>query len=200
MTEPVKPEEMSETSMDCQSVDGAETLPPEASVDAAEEALLSAQQEIATLKEQVLRAMAETENTRRRLRKEMEDGQKYAVTSFAKDILDVADNFQRALDAVPKDGADGDTLKNLVTGVEATQRQMTAVMERFGIKKLESLGQPFDPNFHRVMIEQEDASKPAGTILQVLQPGYVIHDRLLREAMVIVSKGGPAQHKVDTSA
>jgi molecular chaperone GrpE len=201
MTESVRPEDSIENANDnATSVENAVGEQAEMSVNAAEDALEAAQKEIGTLKDQILRAMAETENTRRRMKKEMEDAQKYAVASFAKDILDVADNFQRALDAVPKDGADGETLKNLVTGVSATERQLLAVMERFGIRKVESLGQPFDPNIHRVMMEQEDASKPAGTILQVFQPGYMIHDRLLREAMVVVSKGGPVAHKVDTTA
>ena len=201
MTDTTKTEENLENSANYEAGEStAAADAAESSVDAAEDALESAQKEISALKDQILRAMAETENTRRRMKKEMDDAQKYAVSSFAKDILDVADNFQRALDAVPKDGADGETLKNLVTGVSATERQLMSVMERFGIKKLESLGQPFDPHVHRVMLEQDDATKPAGTILQVLQPGYIIHDRLLREAMVIVSKGGPVAHKVDTTA
>jgi len=172
----------------------------ESSVDAAESALDEASTEIGKLKDQILRAMAETENTRRRMKKETEDAQKYAVGSFAKEMLNVADNFRRALDAVPKDSADNDTLRNLVTGVEMTERQLLAAFEKFGIKKLDPMGQAFDPHFHQVMMEQEDLSKPAGMIVQVLQCGYMIHDRLLREAMVVVSKGGPAAHKVDTSA
>lgn len=172
----------------------------ESSVNAAESALDEAQAEMGKLKDQILRAMAETENTRRRMKKETEDAQKYAVSSFAKEMLNVADNFRRALDAVPKDGADNDTLRNLVTGVEMTERQLLAAFEKFGIKKLDPIGQAFDPHFHQVMMEQEDPSKPAGMIVQVLQCGYMIHDRLLREAMVVVAKGGPAAHKVDTSA
>jgi len=156
--------------------------------------------EIAGLKDQVLRALADAENTRRRARKEIEDEKKYAVGSFAKEMLGVADNFRRALDATPRDTSDP-ALKNLITGIEATERQLQASLERFGIKKIEPLGQIFDPNFHQVMGEVQDASQPAGTIVQVLQAGYVIHDRLLREALVAVAKGGNAPApKVDTSA
>ncbi len=172
----------------------------ESSVEATEDALEAAQNEIGKLKDQILRAMAETENTRRRMKKETEDAQKFAVGNFAKEMLNVADNFRRALEVVPQDGAGGDTLKNLVAGVEMTERQLLAAFEKFGIKKLDPMGQPFDPHQHQVMMEVEDPSKPAGMIVQVLQAGYMIHDRLLREAMVVVAKGGPAAHKVDTSA
>lgn len=172
----------------------------ETGVDAAEDALEEAQTEIGKLKDQILRAMAETENTRRRMKKEIDDAQKFAVGNFAKEMLSVADNFRRALDAVPQDGAGGDTLKNLVVGVEATERQLLAAFDKFGIKKINAMGVAFDPNYHQVMMEVEDASKPAGMVIQVLQEGYMIHDRLLREAMVVVAKGGPTAHKVDTQA
>lgn len=152
------------------------------------------------LKDQMLRALAEAENTRRRMQKEIDDTRKYAVGNFAKEMLAVADNFRRALDAVPVDAAQNDTLKNLVIGIEATERQLLAAFDRFGVKAMSPLGQPFDPNFHRVMMEIDDAEHPAGTVLRVLQTGYMIHDRLLREAMVGVAKGGPAAHKVDQSA
>lgn len=156
--------------------------------------------EVAGLKDQVLRALADAENTRRRGQKEREDTAKYAVANFAKEMLNVADNFHRALDATPKDANDP-ALKNLITGIEATERQLQSTLERFGIKKLEPLGQTFDPNFHRVMMEVDDPDQPAGTVVQVLQAGYVIHDRLLREALVAVAKGGATtQPKVDTSA
>ncbi len=156
--------------------------------------------QIAQLKDQVLRALAEAENTRRRAQKEREDTAKYAVANFAREMLNVSDNFRRALDATPKNTTD-EALKNLITGIEATERQLLAALDRFGIKKLEPLGQPFDPNFHRVMMEVDDPEQKAGTVVQVLQPGYAIHDRLLREALVAVAKGtGAQQSKVDTSA
>lgn len=159
------------------------------------------QGEVAQLKDQLLRALAEAENTRRRAQKEREDTAKYAVANFAKEVLNVADNFHRALGAITKDIENNPAVKNLVAGIEATERQLQAAMERFGIKKLEPLGEMFDPNYHRVMMEMEDTDKPPGTIVQVLQAGYVIHDRLLREALVAVAKGGAsATPKVDTSA
>ncbi len=159
-----------------------------------------AQAEIATLKDQLLRALAEAENTRRRAAKEREDTAKYAITNFAKEMLNVADNFVRALEATPKDSEDP-AVKNLVAGIDATERQLQAILERFGIRKIEPLGQIFDPNFHRAMLEIDDPSNPTGTVVQVLQPGYVIHDRLLREALVAVAKGGAQiAPKVDTSA
>ena len=156
--------------------------------------------EIAALKDQLLRALAETENTRRRAQKEREDTAKYAVSNFAKDMLTVADNFVRALESIPQDTADP-TLKNIATGLQATERQLLATLERFGIKKLDPIGQIFDPNFHQVMLEIDAPNQPAGTILQIMQAGYTIHDRLLREALVAVAKGAPApETRVDTSA
>lgn len=160
------------------------------------------EEQVKGLKEQGLRYLAEAENVRRRSIKEREDASKYAVTGFARDLLAVADNFERALSAIPSEGM-SDGLKNLVTGIEATGRQLTTALEKAGIKKITALDQAFDPNFHQVMMEIEDASKPAGTIVQVLQAGYVIHDRLLREAMVAISKGGSnggTAAKVNTSA
>jgi len=156
------------------------------------------EEQVKSLKEQSLRYLAEMENVRRRAIKEREDAGKYAVTDFARGLLDVADNFERALSAVPTEGLN-DGVKNLITGIEATGRQLAGALERVGIKKISPLDQPFDPNFHRVMLEIEQADKPAGTIVQVLQAGYLIHDRLLREALVAVSKGGNVV-KMDTTA
>ncbi len=186
-----------------ESVNAEEKAAAEAQTDSGSDAAVRAEDlaaEVEHLKDQMLRAMAEAENTRRRLNKELEETRKYAVGNFAKEMLVVADNFRRALEAIPKDHAGNDTLKQLVAGVEATERQLLASFEKFGIKKLNSLGQPFDPHMHSVMMEVEDPSKPAGTVVQVMQEGYVIQDRLLREAMVAVSKGGPKVHKVDTEA
>jgi len=158
------------------------------------------EEKVTQLKDQLLRALAEAENVRRRAQKEREDTAKYAISNFAKEMLAVADNFSRAIDAAPKDGQDAG-LKNLITGIEATGRQLQAALERFGIKKLDPLDQPFDPHFHRVMMEVEDTEKKPGTVVQVLQTGYIIYDRLLREALVAVAKGGEAaQSKVDQSA
>lgn len=149
--------------------------------------------EVQALKDQLLRAMAETENTRRRLEQQAEERGRYAVSQFARDILGVADNLRRALQAVPETQGEGgdEVTRNLVVGVEMTERELMNTLERHGIRRIESLGQPFDPNLHQAMMEVEDASQPAGTVVQEMQTGYVIHDRLLRPAMVAVSKGGP---------
>ncbi len=172
--------------------------PPEAEAESGSEDASAAK--LAEMKDQLLRALAEAENTRRRAQKEREDTAKYAVSDFAKEMLNVADNFQRAMAAMPENVSDP-VVKNLVTGIQATERQLQSVLERFGIKKIDPLGQPFDPHFHRAMTEIDDPDQPPGTVVQVMQPGYVIHDRLLREALVAVAKGGPAvAPKVDTSA
>lgn len=162
-----------------------------------------AQEEVAQLRDQLLRAMAETENVRRRAQREIEDTAKYAVSKFARDVLGVADNLRRALDAVPKDTAEGDAaLKALVDGVGLTERELLGAMERHGIKPVQPLGQKFDANRHQAMFEAESHDKEPGTVIQVLQPGYVIGDRLLRPALVGVSKrpaGGTAEApRVDT--
>jgi molecular chaperone GrpE len=161
--------------------------------------------EVASLKDQLLRTLAETENIRRRAQREREDTAKYAVSSFAKDLVSVADNLRRAVEAVtPEQREQDEALKNLLVGIEATERQLLAAFDRGGIKKMEALGEPFDPNFHQVVFEVENTGKPGGTIVQVLQDGYTIHGRLLREAMVGAAKRGadeaPAASRVDTSA
>lgn len=158
--------------------------------------------ELDLLKEQMLRQLAEAQNINRRLQKEVDDTRKYAVSNFAKEMLVIADNFRRALEAVPEQAAQNDAFKNLMVGIEATERQLLSAMDRFGVKAMNPLGQIFDPHYHRVMLEVENLEHPPGTVLQILQPGYMIHDRLLREAMVSVAKGGveSTPHKVDTSA
>ena len=145
-------------------------------------------EKLSEMRDQLLRALADAENTRRIAQKEREETSKYAVTNFARDMLAIADNFQRALASMPKDLQADAGFKNLMTGIEATERQMIATFERFGIKKIDAIGQMFDPHQHRVMMEVAGEGKPAGTIMQILQPGYVIHDRLLREALVAVAK------------
>lgn len=157
-------------------------------------------EEAAAMKDQLLRALAEVENTRRRAERDRQDIAKYAITDFARDLLSPADNLRRALDAVPADAIGQDAvLTNLNEGVEATERELLSAFEKFGITKIESLDQKFDPNFHQAMFEVPDSGKPAGTIVQVVQEGYMIHDRLLRPALVGVAKAGTAE-KVDTTA
>lgn len=160
----------------------AEVSPREAELEA----------EVARLKDQVLRAMAETENVRRRLEQQAEDRGKYAVAGFAKDVLPVADNLRRALDSVTAEQRQmSETTDKLMTGVELTERELLTALERYGVRPVAALGSRFDPHLHQAMMEMEDATKPAGTVVLVMQPGYTIHDRLLRPAMVGVSKGGP---------
>lgn len=138
-----------------------------------------------------VRAVAETENVRRRMEKEKEETARYAITKFAKDILSVGDNFQRAISAVPKDAVAADpALKTLLDGVVLAEREFRVGLERHGVKAIDPQGQPFNPHHHQAVMEQENADVPAGTVLQVFQPGYLIEDRCLRPAMVVVSRGG----------
>jgi len=156
----------------------------------AQEQIAALEAEMVKLKDQAIRALADAENTRRRAVRERDDTAKFAVASFAKELLSVSDNLRRALDAIPNEARQTDELLNkLFEGVEATERQLLGAFDRFGIKKMEPLGQPFDPNYHQVMFELENTGQPAGVVVQVLQPGYTIHGRLLREAMVGVAKG-----------
>lgn len=145
------------------------------------------------LKDRVLRTLAEMENLRRRTEREIADGRAYAVTAFARDALSVADNIRRALQSIaPEWKATADAGgQALVDGVELTERDLLKVLEKHGVKKLEPQGQKFDPNLHQAMFEVPDASVPAGTVVQVLQDGFTIGDRILRPALVGVAKGGP---------
>jgi molecular chaperone GrpE len=148
--------------------------------------------EIAKLKNDVLYAKAETENTRRRLEQQAEDRGKYAVSNIAKDVLNVADNLRRALDSVPATAREGnESLTALTTGVEMTERDLLATFERHGIKLVAAQGERFDPNLHQAMMEMEDPSQIEGTVVLVMQAGYTLNDRLLRPALVGVAKGGP---------
>ncbi len=150
--------------------------------------------EVEQLKDQVLRALAETENVRRRAERERQDAGKYAIARFADPLLNVADSLRQAL-------AVGTALDALKHGVELTERALTAAFEANGIKRFEPLGQAFDPNFHQAVFEVETADQPAGTVVQVLRAGFTLNDRLLRPAMVAVTKGGAAAvAHVDTSA
>lgn len=172
-----------------------QTTPPEM------DRVADLQKQLQEARDNYTRALAEAENTRRRAAKEREDTAKYAVSQFAREMLTVADNFSRALGAVPPEGLD-DATKNLVQGIEATQRQLMATFDRFGIKPSGQVGEAFDPNLHRVMSEAPSADVPAGHIVQVLQPGFVIEGRLLREALVVVASSATTtttEKKLDTS-
>jgi molecular chaperone GrpE len=158
--------------------------------------------DLADMKDRMVRALAETENVRRRLEKDKVDAGAYAMTSFARDLLAVGDNLRRALDAVP-DAAKGDeNLKGLIIGVEMTERELQQVFARFGIAKVDALGEKLDPHRHQAMAEVENADHAPGHVMQVYQDGYVIKDRLLRPAMVVVAKApaGAAPPRVDTTA
>lgn len=149
--------------------------------------------ENAELRDRYLRLVAEMENLRRRTERDVKDAKSYAVAGFARDMLGVSDNLHRALDAVSDEAreAGGPGLAALVEGVEMTERAMQSALERHGVRKLEPEGQKFDPNFHQAMFEIPNTEVPNNTVLQVVQAGYSIGDRVLRPAMVGVSKGGP---------
>jgi molecular chaperone GrpE len=141
------------------------------------------QAEKAELQDKLLRALAETQNVRRRGQQDVERERKFGIERFAKEMLS----------ALPSDGDAVDpALKNVLVGVQATERELQSVLERHGITRIEALGKPFNAEFHQAMMEVEDPSVPTGTVVQELAPGYLIAGRLLRAAMVVVSKGGPA--------
>ncbi len=144
--------------------------------------------ELAEHKDRLLRALAEAENTRRRTQRERDDAAKYAISGFAKDLLSAADNLRRALDSLPEAEIDDARTRSLLAGVAATERELLSVFERHGIRRIDPRGEPFDHNLHQAIFEAERADRPPGTIVEVLQPGYVLHDRLLRPAMVGVAK------------
>lgn len=156
----------------------------------------------AELKDRALRMAAEMENLRRRTQREIADAKSYAVANFARDMLSVSDNMRRALDAIPAEakGSDDAGFKALIEGVEMTERDMLGALERHGVKRLAPEGERFDPNFHQAMFEIPSPDVPNNTVLQVVQTGYVIGERVLRPAMVGVSKGGPKAGPADAPA
>ena len=150
------------------------------------------QAEKADLQDRQLRALAEAQNVRRRAQQDVEKERKFGIERFARDVLSVADNLGRALSALPADLESIDpAVRNVVTGVQATERELLSVLERHGVTRIEALGKPFNAEFHQAMMEIEDPTVPSGTVVQELAPGYLIAGRLLRAAMVGVSKGGP---------
>jgi molecular chaperone GrpE len=165
--------------------------PPEDETEAVEldlEALLASRDaELAELKDRMLRAAAEAENSRRRLERDKADAVAYATTGFARDLLGVADNLRRAVESIPAAAREDDAVKGIVTGVEMTEKELQTVLGRHGVSRIESIGQKLDPNRHQAMLEVEHDDEP-GTIILELQAGYVIKDRLLRPALVSVAK------------
>lgn len=150
------------------------------------------QAEAADYKDKWIRAHAEIDNVRRRLEKEKEETAKYAITKLARDIVNVGDNFQRAIAAVPAGATEQDSaLKSLVEGVTMTEREFLNILERFGIKRIHPANEPFNPHMHQAVMEMERPDVASGTVVQVFQAGYTLEDRCLRPAMVAVSRGGP---------
>ena len=160
----------------------------EAEQSAADEEIEKLKAENRQLKEEFLRAYADAENTKKRCAQEIEKNNKYAISSFAKDLLSVADNLHRALEAVNNNNSEN--CEALRKGVELTENELTKVFKKFGVEKMEIMDTVFDPNFHQVIQEVENKDKPNGTIIAELQTGYMLNDRILREAMVVVTKGG----------
>lgn len=149
--------------------------------------------EMAKTKDAALRAMADAENMRKRAEREIAEREKYAVSKFAKSLLDVADNLRRALDNVSQEALAADpSLAKLVAGVELTERELLQAFERNGVVKVELAGKPFDPSIAQAVAQVDSPNHAAGTVVQVFQPGYTLHGRILREAMVTVAKGAPA--------
>ncbi len=157
--------------------------------------------EAADYKDRLLRSLADMENLRRRTDREVADARTYGVSSLARDMVGVADNMRRALEAAGESGVvvDGPA-KALLEGVELTERELLKVLEKHGVKKFDPQGTKFDPNLHQAIFEVPDANVPAGAVAQVIQPGYMIGDRVLRPAMVGVSKGGPKTAPPERSA
>ncbi len=163
-------------------VDGADAV-------ASDDAMAKLEAELAETRQAVLYAQAETQNVRRRMEKDAQDARAYAATAFARDVLSVADNLSRALDTIPQELRDDEKFKGLVVGLEATGRELEKVFERNGITRIVSVGEKLDPNKHQAMMEVPSDAEP-GTIVQEMQAGYMIKDRLLRAAMVGVARAG----------
>jgi molecular chaperone GrpE len=153
-------------------------------------AIASLRSDLDAARQEALYARAETQNVRRRLEKDIADARAYAATGFARDILAVSDNLSRALAAVPADMRDDERLKGLITGIEATGREIDKVFAAHGITRIAAMGLPLDPHQHQAMLEVPSDDTEPGTIVQELQPGYMIKDRLLRPAMVAVARKG----------
>jgi len=175
------------------NVSGNSPDPQDVSAEAGAPAESAAAKEAAEFKDRLLRTLADMENLRRRTEREVADSRQYAIANFARDLLGVADNMERALGTLSADFRDqaDPVIKSHIEGVEITERELIKVMEKHGIRKFDPQGQKFDPNLHQAMMQVPDPSVPDGTVVQVMQPGYMIADRVLRPALVGVSKGGP---------
>ena len=181
-----------ETPLSDPSLEGVEMESPmeAAPADERDEEIIVLKEEAAALKDRLLRLAAEMENLRKRTEREKAEATLYAASNFARDLLSVADNLSRALRALPSDERDsaGEIEKNLIAGVEVTERELLNVFQRHGIRKIEAVGQKFDPNFHQAMFEVPTNEKPPGTVMQELQSGYAVGERCLRPSLVGVAK------------
>jgi molecular chaperone GrpE len=175
----------------------AETAPP-----SLEDRILDLTAALAEVKDRSLRQLAETENIRRRFERERSETLKFAASGLAKDLLNVADNLYRALQAVPEAMREGDeAARNFLVGVEMTEKELIAAFEKHGIRRILPIGEKFNHEEHQAMFELEDTGQSAGTVVELMQPGYIMHGRLLRPAMVGVAKGDPeAVEHIDTTA
>jgi len=179
---------------------------PQGAPDAAtapHEEILGLKAEIADLKDRLLRAIAETENVRKRAERERGETARYSIVSFARDLAPVADNLGRALQAVPQEARETEVVRTLITGVELTERELMAAFERHGIRKLVPKGESFNAHFHQAVAEVPSPDVAPGSIIEVIQPGYAIDERLIRAAMVVIAKGPPKSEpgaQLDTSA
>lgn len=179
----------------------AEAAAAAADGDVAAARIAALEAEAAELKDRVLRTIAEMENLRRRTEREVADARQYAIAAFARDMLTAGDNLARAIEAVPEEArSSSEALTALIDGVEMTERDLVNSLERHGVRKLDPLGQKFDPHLHQAVFEVPTSEQPAGTVMQVMQSGYVIGDRVLRPAMVSVAKGAPKPKEVKTEA
>ena len=165
-----------------------------------EERLAAFEIKTADLEDKLLRALAEAENVRRRAERDRVDAAKYGAANLAREVLKAADNLRRALESVTAEARrENEALENLAVGLEITEREMLNAFERAGVRPIEALGQMFDHNLHEAMFEIEDLDKPAGAVVQVLETGYMLHDRLLRPSKVGVGKGGPKAEAKDSA-
>ncbi len=173
--------------------DGQQTPAPQSEQAPAVAPSTALEREHAEMKDRLLRTLADMENLRKRTEREIADSRLYSVTSFARDLLVVADNMRRALEAVPPElrSTAESGAKALIDGIELTERELLKALEKNGVRQFTPQGEKFDPNLHQAMFEIPDATVPAGSVVQVVQPGYMIGDRVLRPALVGVSKGGP---------
>jgi molecular chaperone GrpE len=191
MNDPMANKPMAETQHASDSPPGAGQIAEPANGEAGVDALAVLEAEKLDLKDKLLRTLADMENLRRRTEREVQDAKAYAVTGFARDLLGVADNLRRALESLGATGQDGldPTTKLMVEGVELTERELVKTLDKHGVKKLDPLGQKFDPNMHQAMFEAPDPTHPKGHVVAVVQTGYAISGRVLRPALVGVSSG-----------